>query len=142
MQEVTQPNQNFHLFIRGNPVPQGRPKFFRRDNFVGAYDPKKSKSWKEIIYYRAMAGGAQVQEGPLYLILHFKLQKPKTLSKTVQHHVKRPDLDNLIKAVKDGLKGVCYKDDCQIIRIAATKEYGDNPGVDIQIMKVGCEEKF
>ena len=35
------------------------------------------------------------------------------------------DLDKLVRSTLDGLTGVAYKDDCQIIRILASKRYAD-----------------
>ena len=47
-------------------------------------------------------------------------------------HTKRPDLDNLAKAVKDALKGVIYADDSQIVEAHLFKRYGE-PQVKVQI---------
>lgn len=123
--------------VHGNPVSQGRPRFYRRGGFVGVYDPEKSKSWKENVRWQATKQGAKCLEGALSLHANFFLQRPKSLSKKAMHHVKKPDLDNLLKAVKDGLKGVCYKDDSQIVQIFCTKSYAsDFVGVFISIQKI------
>ena len=49
---------------------------------------------------------------------------------------KKPDLDNVIKAVLDALNGVAYKDDSRIVRIEARKEYSDSPRLEIHIKDV------
>lgn len=36
----------------------------------------------------------------------------------------RPDLDNLVKAVKDAMTGVVYRDDSQIVELLAKKKPG------------------
>ena len=41
------------LTIPGKPVAQGRPRFYRRGNFVVATDPKASKVYKADIQYLA-----------------------------------------------------------------------------------------
>jgi len=128
-------NHQVAFTVYGSPVAQGRPRFARIGNHVRAYDPGKSKSWKESVRWQAIERGAKVLEGPLYLFLHFKLPRPKSLPKKVQHHTKKPDLDNLVKGVKDGLKGICYHDDSQVIRLAATKEYGEQPCVEVKIIQ-------
>ena len=129
-------NKIVRLEIFGNPVPQGRPRFFRKGNFIGAYDPEKSRSWKENVRLQAIMQKPEIMTGALNLFLHFKLLKPKSMSKKVIHHVKKPDLDNLVKACKDALKGICYRDDSQIIELAAKKEYSEKPGVVIVISEI------
>ena len=42
----------------------------------------------------------------------------------LESYTKKPDLDNLVKSVLDGLNGIAYVDDNQIIDIEARKEYG------------------
>lgn len=113
----------FEFTVYGNPVAQGRPKFYRRGNHVGAYDPIKSKDWKSEVRWQAIERGAKIQDGPLIMRLYFYLPRPKSLPKKVQHHTKKPDLDNLVKGVKDGLKGICYHDDSQVIELQAYKQY-------------------
>jgi len=39
--------------IPGKPVPQGRPRFYRRGKFVAAVDPKGSRSYKADISHMA-----------------------------------------------------------------------------------------
>lgn len=122
--------------IYGNPVAQGRPRAFRRGNFIGMYDPEKSKSWKETIKWQAIEQKVACLEGALKMRLDFLMPRPKSLSKKVCFHVKRPDLDNCIKAVKDALHGICYKDDSQIVELHAYKKYAGGevpPGVLIEI---------
>lgn len=123
--------------VYGSPVPQGRPRFARVGPYVRTYDPAKSRSWKDAVALQArdeLKGGKKLLEGPLWMFLHFKLPRPKSLPKKVQHHTKKPDLDNLVKGVKDGLKGICYADDSQVVRLAATKEYGEQPCVMVRIV--------
>jgi Holliday junction resolvase RusA-like endonuclease len=43
-----------------------------------------------------------------------------------------PDLDKLVRAVLDALTAVAYRDDGQVTRITATKEYG-TPGLSVSV---------
>jgi Holliday junction resolvase RusA-like endonuclease len=119
--------------IRGNPVAQGRPKFVRRGNHVGAYDPGKSKSWKETVKWQVLEQKPEKLQGALIMAMVFHLPRPKSLPKKVIEHTKKPDLDNLVKAVKDALKGICYHDDSQIVSLRAEKVYSEITGVEITI---------
>jgi Holliday junction resolvase RusA-like endonuclease len=96
------------------------------------YDPGNSREWKEAIRWQVRSAGAQILEGPLVLSMKFYLSRPKSLPKKVVDHVKRPDLDNLCKAVLDALNGLCFKDDSQIVAMRLSKTYGP-PGVEIEI---------
>jgi len=116
---------NFSVF--GVPVPQGRPRFARVGNFVKTYDPAKSASWKDRIAY---AAGEYMRENKKSLITEaikaefiFVLPRPKSLPKKQIHHIKKPDFDNLVKAVMDGLRGICYGDDRQIMDAHIIKRY-------------------
>lgn len=123
--------------IYGCPVPQGRPRFQKIGNFVKPYDPQESKSWKETVKSQVIdRGGATILDGALTMTLRFHLPRPKSLPKKVTHHTKKPDVDNLVKAIKDALRGICYNDDSQIVDLHAHKEYHEQPGVTIQISKI------
>jgi len=47
------------------------------------------------------------------------------------HHVKVPDLDNIVKRVSDLMNAIVYKDDSQIVQIVepSIKRYGKKPRV-------------
>jgi Holliday junction resolvase RusA-like endonuclease len=47
--------------------------------------------------------------------------------------VSKPDLDNIIKSIGDGLNGIVWEDDSQICVISARKQYGEEPLVNIKI---------
>ena len=106
------------LTIPGKPVAQGRPRFYRRGNFVVATDPKASKVYKADIQYLAQKHKennniSELLDGPLGLdvMAYFPCPKSrwrKTKPRTEEHHAKRPDADNVAKSIKDGLTGVFY----------------------------------
>ncbi len=75
---------------------------------------------------------------PVRLCITFWLKRPKShyrsgrYSRYVRHkapfeHVKRPDLDKLLRAILDGLTGVIYEDDSQVYDIKASKFYSGEP---------------
>ena len=55
----------------------------------------------------------------------------------------KPDIDNVIKAVLDGLNGVAYADDSQVVALSASKCYSDDPRV-VVIVEDGrsAQERF
>ena len=46
---------------------------------------------------------------------------------------KKPDLDNIAKAVLDSLNGIAYKDDSQIVSMVVSKKYSNRPRVEITL---------
>jgi Holliday junction resolvase RusA-like endonuclease len=44
-----------------------------------------------------------------------------------------PDLDKLVRALGDALSGVVIRDDRQIVDLAVTKIWGQNPGVTVEV---------
>jgi len=145
--------KSYNFIILGNPLAQGRPRFFVRQGksggkFVGAYDPATSKSWKETIKWQVIEQKPEIISGPVAMTLHFMLPRPKGHFRTgkndkvlkpsaPKYHIVKPDIDNLEKAVKDALRSICYRDDCQIISTTVTKEYGNHTtGVNIELTEV------
>lgn len=121
------------LVVYGNPVAQGRPRFFRRGKHIGCYDPEKSKSFKETVKWQAIEQKAKMLSGALEMRFKFYLQRPKSLPRKVKYHTKKPDLDNLVKIVKDALEGICYLNDSQVSLSTEEKLYSECPRVEILI---------
>ena len=130
------------LRIYGLPVAQGRPRLTTRGGFAHAYDPAKSREWKRTVHIEAAREVAKAAarfplEGPLALVLCFYMPRPKSLPRRVTHHTKRPDVDNLAKAVQDAIGDGCvYRDDAQIVSLLVTKEYDEKPGVGIDVQSL------
>jgi len=129
----------------GVPKAQGRPRFARRGKFVTAYDPKDSAQYKNNVAAQIVAQKPVLigQGIPIKLRLEFYLPRPQGHYKTdgkvkdkflLEMHVKKPDLDNLVKAVKDSLKGIVWHDDSQVYSTLSNKYYGNTPEVLITVV--------
>jgi Holliday junction resolvase RusA-like endonuclease len=46
---------------------------------------------------------------------------------------KKPDADNVLKAICDGMNGVVWKDDVQAVEVRLSKRYGSTPGVRVRV---------
>ena len=122
--------------VYGNPVPKGRPRFGRAKHSGKpvTYTPVETEIWES--YVRAQALNVRPEkllDGPLALAATFYLMSPKSRPKGQAFPDRKPDLDNLVKAVKDALEGVIYTNDSRIVREVAEKRYGDPPRVEIAI---------
>jgi Holliday junction resolvase RusA-like endonuclease len=65
-----------------------------------------------------------------------QILKPVSLPKKRTHPVTRPDADNYLKGILDGLNGIAWEDDAQIVSISVTKIYHDTPGVHLSISEI------
>ena len=52
--------------------------------------------------------------------------------------VRKPDLDNIVKAAIDGIKGIILKDDTVVTKLSAEKRFGPEPMTMITIKE--CDE--
>lgn len=51
---------------------------------------------------------------------------------------KKPDIDNIVKAVLDALNKVAYRDDTQVVELQVRKQYSERPRLEICLEKVGA----
>ena len=132
--------QTEHLFtIRANGIPKGqpRPRAFSRGGKAAVYDPGTAEGWKS-----AVAVAAKEVEGhgcihPLSVALTFFMPRPKSHYRTygglkasvpVFLFDRKPDADNLAKAVLDALTAIrVWQDDDQVCELTV-KKYWEQPG--------------
>ncbi len=127
---VVEDMKELTVTIPGEPVSQGRPRFSTHGGFPRAYDPKKSKEGKQSVRFfvsKAMEEqGLDTLTGPIMMQVQFGIKLPKSQERKRTPRlrvwrVKKPDLDNLIKLVKDGCSGIAFLDDNQIVKVSAEK---------------------
>lgn len=134
--------------LYGDPVPQARPRFARRGNYVSCYDNqsklKEGYKWQIRTQFRD-----EPWVMPIALDLIFFMPIPKSMSGVKKRqmangviaHIKKPDLDNLQKFVLDCLNGLTFKDDSQICDIRAKKIYSNKPGTLIRMIPLSDEKR-
>lgn len=118
--------------VWGVAQPKGSARAFVPKGWTRAVvtsDNPKGKGWQQLVAEAAGrardATGAALLEGPVSLTVAFYLPRPKSLPKRVTAHTKKPDLDKLVRSVKDGLTRVAWHDDAQVVRVDATKGYAE-----------------
>ena len=118
------------------PKPAPRPRVTK----FGAYNDKDYTSWKNGLKLLAKSKIKQPLEGAIEINIEFLYSIPKSWSKkdkeNANYHTFKPDIDNLIKSVLDGLNGIAYKDDSQVCKIEAIKRYGDKDSVIIKLKNI------
>lgn len=131
----------FRLHIPFAPVAKQRARATWTNQGMRHYTPDATREWEEtvaIMGRNAMAG-REPMAGALEVHLQFLLPIPASWPKwkrdladgaAVGHTIK-PDLDNLEKAVMDGLNGIAWVDDAQVVKVIKAKHYSATPGVRI-----------
>lgn len=132
--------------IPGEPYALKRHRTAVRGKHAIAYDPKENRDWKATAgqYMRDAMGDRDPFAGPVHLTIDARFSMPKSrhLKKTKrpgEWHTKRPDLDNIVKAVKDAAKGILWLDDSQVCKVYAekwTQVQGAAPGLRVTVERV------
>ena len=133
------------FFVPGQPVGKGRPRATVRAGRARLYTPAKTEKYEArvaLFAQQAMAG-RPVMAGPVALSVTALFPIPPSWPKKRQaaaragteQHTKRPDADNCAKAILDGLNGVVWKDDSQVVTLSIEKRYSDRPGVLVMVME-------
>ena len=132
--------------VHAEPVGKGRPRATNKDGWMNNYTPKRTKEFEDIVRYEFIS---QIrEEKPVFkadtalnarVIIAQTVPRsyPKKLrEKCLAHKVvptKKPDIDNVLKAVFDALNGFAYEDDKQIVQVYAWKVYAEEGHVDVRI---------
>lgn len=128
--------QTQRFVIEGNPRGQGRPRACRRGKHAAVYEAKEDTLYKQnvtaqIVTQKPNYIGPGV---PITLECAFYLPRPKahytskgTIKEKYEHArpLGTPDLDNLVKAIKDASNGVVWYDDSQVVDERVSKYYAD-----------------
>ena len=130
------------IFIPGTPQGKGRARSARLPNGKTIhYTPEKTRTYEGVIASLAMEamGGRPPLEGPVGLTLIIEMPIPASWPGWKREMAAaqkiapttKPDADNVEKAVKDGLNGIAWRDDCQVVSVVKDKLYGEVPGVGV-----------
>lgn len=113
--------------IHGKPFAKQRHRMTRRGT---AYTPKETISFERTVGQIAMQHFKKPLDGPVFVEINAVFQVPKSWSKRKksshigQPHTQRPDLDNLMKAILDGLNRIAFADDRQVTSMILQKWWG------------------
>lgn len=131
------------LTIPGEPVAKARPKLGTVNGHAMAFTPAKTRRYEDIVRQTAVQawGRPLLADTPVFLTVRFYRGIPKSWSKREQdaalrglrRPVSKPDLDNLVKSVTDGLNGVVYYDDAAIVETTSGKFYAAEPRVEVEL---------
>lgn len=136
--------------IPGKPQGKARARTVYNPNIKRSvsYTPEKTMLYENFIktmYLNKYPDSKYCKEKPLTVTIFAYFPVPKSMSKKRKHDMlcniemptKKPDIDNIAKAVLDALNGIAYDDDTQIVALFVYKFYDKDPRVDVTISPYG-----
>lgn len=134
------------VLIPGEPCAQGRPRATVINGRAHVYDPTKSRNWKgeaKHLMHEALGGQKPFLEGPVAVFIRAIHTCPKSdyrkrTPAPRRWRPKRPDIDQIAKAVLDAATGVLWHDDAQVVALTVeqcTAAQDEAPGVLVQVQR-------
>ena len=132
--------------VPGEPYGQPRPRFSVANGKAHTYNTDESRNYKTQV--KLIAQVAATEQGwtfaeaegigvNIYAYMYIPQSKSKKFHAAAmagdERPTKKPDCDNIFKAVTDALNGLLFKDDKQIIHARVEKYYSDEPRVEVEV---------
>ena len=135
------------FIVDGPPHGKGRPRFARRGQYVTTYTDKRTVEYEKHVSWCAMEAMGirhQIWTGPITVDITFVVRRPKSKCRKKDPDERipcmtKPDIDNAIKAILDGMSSIVYTDDKNVIRVSASKWYGEKEEAPHTLGKVRVE---
>lgn len=121
-------NVEFEIKIK----PMGAVRMTQRGKWVKP-NAKRYLDYKQIIALETRKYFPQPFEGPIEVSIQFYLQPPKKIPKGRTGPTVKPDIDNLIKGVFDGMNKIAWNDDAQVIKVVSSKHYDHIPHISVTV---------
>ena len=123
------------LRILGVPAPQGsktavnvggRARVIEGSSASGR---EKHRAWRTAVAEaaaHAMASREAPFDGPLQMVVEFRLPRPASARKAAHWADRKPDLDKILRSTLDGLTdGGLIADDARVCYVSASKQLAD-----------------
>lgn len=122
--------------VYGRPIGSARPRVTRN----GTYIPKRTRMYMNEV--RKSYAKAYYFDNVVFMEVHAFFPMPKSATKkerklieeTGYFYSKKPDGDNVLKAVKDALNKIAYGDDAQVVYESIIRKYckpGEEPRTEV-----------
>lgn len=119
-----------YFFVPGKVQGKARPRFSSRSGTV--YTPSKTKSYERQIKEAYEIQEGLCREGRVVVVIEAVFPIPKSWTRAKKAAAAagklapgKPDIDNILKVVLDGLNDVAYEDDKQVVLTHCKKVYAD-----------------
>jgi len=131
----------YEFEVPGKVIGKGRP---RLNSYTGiVYTPTKTKDYESLVeqYFLLKYPRFKTLEGRIKvsIIAYFsipKATKKSDINEMLENNIsptKKPDIDNIVKAVLDSMNKFAFKDDNQITKLEVEKKYALEDKIYIKI---------
>lgn len=137
---------SIRFVVAGQPQGKGRPNIVKIGDFTRMASPKKTVAYEGLIAVQAQIAmqHRDLIEGPVLVRIFIGCQVPASWSQKKQRDAlaglvfptTKPDVDNVEKALFDGLNGVVWKDDVQVVDVDKTKRYSARPRLEVEVVPI------
>lgn len=126
-------------------IGKERPRYSAKTHRM--YTPTRTSTFEEKVKVAFLSKyniQTELSEKPFRAVINVCYKPSKSLSKKKQQDLlyrectKRPDCDNIAKAILDALNGLAYKDDKQITYLSIEKLYGEENKIEVDLEEI-CE---
>jgi Holliday junction resolvase RusA-like endonuclease len=136
------------IVLPGVPVAKGRPavRVIRTADgraFPSVYKPADARKYEKALAWAAKAAmrGRAMTTGPVSVVVTAVIPVPASWSNRKRDAALagsimptgKPDIDNYQKSAFDGLRKVVWNDDAQVVSVQASKLYGEEPLLRIEV---------
>ena len=125
--------------IAGDPKGKQRPRYTKSGH---TYTPSETVAYEKKVAYCYRQAGGQLHTQPIKLEVWAFYQIPKSASKKRAAEMlgtlctKKPDADNVLKIIMDGLNKVAYEDDKQVVEAIVHKVHWSDARVVVDITRL------
>lgn len=131
------------LFIAGVPEPKGSHQaFVVNGKAIVTETSRGARAWQLVVAQVLNASWRRPPlRGPVQVKLLFHRIKPKSTPKKKRFPTTRPDVDKLARAVLDGMTGIVFADDAQVVDLQVGKLFSERSGVAIGVWDLAAAEQ-
>ena len=125
--------------VEGEPRGKQRPRL-TRSGIV--YTPSETTRYEKSVKAAYLMAGGRKINGPVKVTVWAFLKIPASKSAKARAQMrgepatKKPDIDNILKIILDGLNGAAYEDDKQVVEAVVYKGYRPEPSVSVDVEAV------
>lgn len=129
--------------IKGEPKGKGRPRFTKNGH---VYTPEETKKYENLVAWAYKSSKGEKHTSPVRVTIKAYFKPPKKSKKVVEDMLngkilptKKPDVDNIAKIILDGLNGIAWEDDTQVVDVMVTKRYATDPIVAVIVEPIDAD---